>query len=87
MADIAALDPTYVDGVLGLTNLGDNFGTVYFRYIPVKSERNLVVYEKVPVHYLVRPRAGACQAENCWYMRQIGTGDPPTPQPLRMPRR
>jgi hypothetical protein len=82
MADIAALDPVYVDGIAGLVNLGTNFGTVYFRFIPIKSENGLIMYEKTPVLYLVRPRSGGCQAPTCDYMRILDRCGPTSAQPF-----
>jgi hypothetical protein len=37
-ADYAAIEPMYVDGVAGVFNLGTNFGTMFFRWTPVRSE-------------------------------------------------
>ena len=31
LADYAAIEPMYVDGVAGVFNLGANFGTMFFR--------------------------------------------------------
>ncbi len=59
LAEIPCLDPVYVDGILEFTALGTNFGTVYFRLVPVKSENGGVIYERTPVLYLIRPKAGA----------------------------
>jgi hypothetical protein len=48
LADFASLEPVYVDGVLGLVNLGGNFAAVHYRLVPVKSESAIIVMEKIP---------------------------------------
>jgi hypothetical protein len=55
--EIANLDPVYVDGMAGVTNLGTNFGTIYFRYVPVQSGNGVINYTKTPILYVVSPRA------------------------------
>ena len=56
MADFACLDPVYVDGIAGLMNLGANFGTLYYRWKAVCSNRNGLVYEKQPALVIIRPK-------------------------------
>lgn len=64
MADIACMTPIYVDGVLGVINLGANFMTCYFRWRAIRSdETGRIVYEKSVAHVLVRPRASILQAD------------------------
>ena len=86
MADIAALDPVYCDGILpaGLLDLGMNFGVVYFRYVPVRSEDGIIIFERTPCLYLVRPKASAMP----WIepFRQICQRTaPPMTQPFSVP--
>jgi hypothetical protein len=65
MAEFAALDPVYVDGRLGpLINLGANFGTHYFRWVPVPSEKG-IIYRKVPSLLLVRPMSSLVRCREC----------------------
>jgi hypothetical protein len=52
--DASILDPVYVDGVGSVFNLGGNFGTVFFRFLPVRSGGG-IIYERSPVLYIVRP--------------------------------
>jgi hypothetical protein len=61
--EIGNIDPVYVDGVATVLDLGPNFGTVYFRYVPVQSGGQ-IIYTKTPILYLVRPRASSvCRCE------------------------
>jgi hypothetical protein len=59
MADFACLDPVYVDGIVyeGLANLGANFATPFFRWTPTVSNSGVVVFERTPALFLVRPRS------------------------------
>jgi hypothetical protein len=77
LADIAALDPVYVDGVGGVTNLGANFGTLFFRYVPVKTENGGLLYERTPVLYVMRPRSSLiCGNSRCRFVEAL-SGPPP----------
>jgi hypothetical protein len=55
LADVPCLDPVYVDGVAGVLNLGDNFGTVFFRFVPVKQDNGLIAFQRTPTLYMIRP--------------------------------
>jgi hypothetical protein len=57
LADYAAIEPMYVDGVAGVFNLGANFGTMFFRWTPVRSEDGPVMFERSPAFVLVQPRS------------------------------
>jgi hypothetical protein len=61
LADYAAIDPIYVDGVAGVFNLGVNFGTMLFRWVPVRSEGGGLTYESV----LVQPRTSLLCGKSC----------------------
>jgi hypothetical protein len=66
MAEFQALDPVYVDGRVGpLINLGDNFASRYFRWMPVHSESGVVLYKKVPALLLVRPMSSLVRCRDC----------------------
>jgi hypothetical protein len=52
----ACLDPVYIDGIAGILNLGCNVAMCYFRWQPVRRN-GLMVYERAPALYVVRPRA------------------------------
>ena len=63
LAEFSCLDPLYVDGIAGLVNLGDTFATCFFRWAAAKAEGGLIVQERMPAVYLVRPRASiTCSA-------------------------
>jgi hypothetical protein len=77
IGDFACLDPVYVDGIAGVTNLGTNFGTVFFRYVPVKSENGGMFYERTPVLYVVSPRSSlVCNSPQCRFVQAL-SGPPP----------
>jgi hypothetical protein len=42
LADYAAIDPIYIDGIAGVFNLGANFGTMFFRWAPTRSEGGIL---------------------------------------------
>jgi hypothetical protein len=66
MAEFAAIDPIYVDGRLDpLVNLGANFATYYFRWIPVQSKTGEVLYKKTPALILIRPLASLDVCHDC----------------------
>jgi hypothetical protein len=76
MAEFQALDPIYVDGRLDpLVNLGDNFASYYFRWIPVQSRSGEIVYKETPALILVRPLASLEICRDCKVPRMAG---PPT---------
>jgi hypothetical protein len=57
LAEFAALDPVYVDGAVGLVDLGENFSTLMFRWVPVTSANGVLLYERQPAMVLVRPKS------------------------------
>jgi hypothetical protein len=65
LADYAALDPVYVDGIAGVFNLGPNFSTVFFRYNPVRTNSGIIVYERTPTMLLVQPRSALVCGKGC----------------------
>ena len=64
-ADYAAIEPMYVDGVAGVFNLGANFGTMFFRWTPVRSEDGPVMFERSPGLVLVQPRSALLCGKSC----------------------
>jgi hypothetical protein len=64
-ADYAAIDPIYVDGVAGVFNLGANFGTMFFRWVPVRAEGGAMTYERSPTIVMVQPRATLLCGKAC----------------------
>jgi hypothetical protein len=56
--EFACLDPVYVDGVAaeGVVNLGTNFATPFFRWIPTMRDGR-VTFERTPALYVIRPIA------------------------------
>jgi hypothetical protein len=80
ITDAACLDPIYADGIGGATNLGSNFGTIYFRWVPMRSESGLLVYEKAPALYVVMPKTSIL-TPNGVLARMI---EGPEPAPRRM---
>ena len=74
MADFACLDPVYVDGIAGLTNLGGgNFGTLYFRWTAVGVGLHGKLYEKTPALVLVRPTISV-PCPKCPVMAELAAG-------------
>lgn len=71
LSAVTCLEPVYSDGVLGFMNYGQTFGTVYYRYVPVKVENGQILYEQVPFMNVVRPIAslGACNL--CHFRREV----------------
>jgi hypothetical protein len=65
LADYAAIEPMYVDGVAGVFNLGANFGTMFFRWTPVRSEGGPVMFERSPGLVLVQPRSALLCGKSC----------------------
>ena len=64
--DFACLEPTYIDRVAGILNLGSNYATLFFRWIPVRdSETGVIKYERSPALYVVQPRSSMLCAPNC----------------------
>lgn len=57
VADFGCVDPIYVDGVAGILNLGQNFGMLFYRMVPVCSEGGGIALQQAPAVYLVRPKA------------------------------
>lgn len=66
MADFACLEPIYVDGIAGVLNLGANFATLFFRWIPVSSANGIINYERTPAMNIVRPVASRV-CKSCVY--------------------
>ena len=65
LADYAAIEPMYVDGVAGVFNLGANFGTMFIRWTPVRSEDGPVMFERSPAFVLVQPRSALLCGKSC----------------------
>jgi hypothetical protein len=65
IADYAAIEPMYVDGVAGVFNLGANFGTMYFRWVPVRGDGGGITYERSPAFVMVQPRAPLLCGKAC----------------------
>jgi hypothetical protein len=57
VADLACLDPIYVDGIIleGVANLGSNFTTPFFRWVPTVNANGVLVMERSPTLLIVRP--------------------------------
>lgn len=81
MADFACLEPVYADGIAGLINLGENYGTLLYRWQRVGPGK----LERVPALYLVRPRSilGVCRP-NCYFTRLLDGQTPPATEPFKM---
>jgi hypothetical protein len=73
VADLACLDPVYVDGIIleGVANLGPNFTTPFFRWVPTINSNGVMVMERSPALLLVRPRGRCCHARP-WRLCSIG---------------
>ena len=65
LADFAAIEPIYVDGIAGVFNLGPNFATLFFRWIPVKSEGGIIGYERAPAIVVTQPRSALICGKGC----------------------
>ena len=63
--DFASLDPVYADGVLAFLNLGETFASVYYRFVPVKSEAGIVTLQKIPTLAIVQPRSSLVCGKAC----------------------
>ena len=70
LADFACLDPVYVDGIFteGVTNLGANFITPYFRWMPINTENGVrdarkssLALSRVGRDFLARSRTAELQ--------------------------
>jgi hypothetical protein len=57
LGEFAALDPVYVDGAAGLVDLGENFSTLLFRWVPTTSANGVLLYERQAAMVLVRPKS------------------------------
>jgi hypothetical protein len=65
IADYAAIDPVYADGISGVLNMGVNFASMYFRWMPTKGENGALMYEQSPCLVVVRPRASLLCGPGC----------------------
>jgi hypothetical protein len=66
-ADLKRLveEPICVDGIAGVFNLGVNFGTMLFRWVPVRSDGGGLTYERSPTLVLVQPRTSLLCGKSC----------------------
>ena len=63
IAAFNCLEPTYVDGIAGLVNLGTNFAVLYFRWAMTANGG----HEKMPALKIVRPVASIIACRSCFY--------------------
>jgi hypothetical protein len=78
LADYAALDPVYVDGIAGVFNLGPNFSAMFFRWQPVRAENGVITYERAPAMVLIQPRAALLCGKGCRLNVALDAQQPPT---------
>ena len=75
MAEFNCIEPVYVDGIAGLLNLGPNFATLYFRWVPAQSEGGAFIYQQTPAITLVRPTASIITESQ--HRAMLGCYEPP----------
>ena len=63
MAEFSCLEPTYVDGIAGVLNLGENIAMLMFRWQPVHSDSGGIILHRAPAMYLVRPRSSVLRCK------------------------
>jgi hypothetical protein len=74
--DFACLDPIYVDGIAGVLNLGENFGTLFYRW-SAKLTSGVVSYERLPAMTLIRPRASLVCGPHSIIASMLDSQEPP----------
>jgi hypothetical protein len=67
-----------LDGISGVLNMGDNFASMYFRWVPVKDENGALMYEQSPAMVIVRPRASLLCGPGCTITAMLDSR--PTPR-------
>lgn len=84
IAEFACLDPVYVQGIAGAINLGDTFATFYFRLAPKYTDNGVVVTERIPALYLIRPQSSIVCTPDCRLRRWVNGGRPTVLQDQRL---
>jgi hypothetical protein len=79
--DFACLDPTYVDGIAGVLNLGSNFSTLFFRWNPARTEGGVIAYERIPALVLMQPRSALICGNGCRLNTMLEAQQPPALAP------
>lgn len=84
LADFACVDPTYVDEVGAVLNLGANFNMLFYRWTPVSAQDGRVQLEPTPAISLILPRTSVLARSGIvatWLQALTAPGECQPPRP------